>query len=135
MNRRNFLRGLGGGALLITTGSFVAEFLKRLPGATVSTITPDSSSTVRVRIIGPDGKLTAPIEMPKVVKSDAEWRKPVSYTHLDVYKRQILPGCGKSGSRREVSSSTTRSKRARRRSNGTSGTSIPWAITLSLIHI
>jgi methionine-R-sulfoxide reductase len=33
---------------------------------------------VKVRIIGPDGKLTGPIEMPKVVKTDAEWRKQLT---------------------------------------------------------
>jgi peptide methionine sulfoxide reductase msrA/msrB len=80
MNRRNFLRGLGGGALLITTGSFVAEFLKGLPAATVPAMPYDSATPamIKVRIIGPDGKLTAPIEMPKVVKSDAEWRRQLT---------------------------------------------------------
>src|ERR1700678_2588225 len=73
MNRRNFLRGLGGGALLITTGSFMAEFLPGLPAATV-----DNPPMGKVRIIGPDGKLTAPIEMPKVVKTDAEWHKQLT---------------------------------------------------------
>src|SRR5476651_120716 len=86
MNRRNFLRGLGGGALLITTGSFVAEFLKRLPAATVPTEPFDSATPalVKVRIIGPDGKLTAPIEMPKVVKSEAEWRKQLTSGQYDI---------------------------------------------------
>jgi len=86
MNRRNFLRGLGGGALLITTGSFVAEFLKGLPAATVPTEPYDSATPamVKVRIIGPDGKLTAPIEMPKVVKSDAEWRKQLTTEQYDI---------------------------------------------------
>ncbi len=32
-------------------------------------------SMVRVRVIGPDGKLTGAIETPAVVLSDAEWRK------------------------------------------------------------
>jgi peptide methionine sulfoxide reductase msrA/msrB len=86
MNRRNFLRGLGGGALLITTGSFVAEFLKRLPAATVPTDPYDSATPamVKVCIIGPDGKLTAPIEMPKVVKTDAEWRKQLTSEQYDI---------------------------------------------------
>jgi peptide methionine sulfoxide reductase msrA/msrB len=80
MNRRNFLRGLGGGAVILTTGSFVADFLKRLPAATVPVQPYDSATPamVKVRIIGPDGKLTAPIEMPKVVKTDAEWRKQLT---------------------------------------------------------
>jgi peptide methionine sulfoxide reductase msrA/msrB len=82
MNRRKFLRGLGGGAVLLTTGSIVAEFLKGLPAMAMSNpgAVPDSPvlSMVKVRIIGPDGKLTAPIEMPKVVKTDAEWRKQLT---------------------------------------------------------
>jgi peptide methionine sulfoxide reductase msrA/msrB len=82
MNRRKFLHGLGGGALLITGGSLVAEFLKGLPAMAMSDpgAVPDSLalSMVNVRIIGPDGKLTAPIEMPKVVKTDAQWRKQLT---------------------------------------------------------
>jgi methionine-R-sulfoxide reductase len=80
MNRRNFLRGLGGGALLITTGYSLAEFLGTLPAATTGSPAPDVSAPgmVKVRIIGPDGKLTAPIEMPKVVKTEAEWRKQLT---------------------------------------------------------
>src|ERR1700739_1598657 len=30
---------------------------------------------VTVRLIGPDGTLTGPISVPKVVKTDAEWRQ------------------------------------------------------------
>jgi peptide methionine sulfoxide reductase msrA/msrB len=79
MNRRNFLRGLGGGALIVATGSFLAEFLKSLPAATVPLQPYDGNAgTVKVCIIGPDGKLTAPIEVPKVVKTDAEWRKQLT---------------------------------------------------------
>ena len=51
----------------------MAEFLPGLPAATV-----DNPAMVKVRIIGPDGKLTAPIEMPKVVKTDAEWHKQLT---------------------------------------------------------
>jgi len=32
-------------------------------------------SNVRVRVIGPDGKLTPPVDMPKVTLSDAQWKK------------------------------------------------------------
>ena len=80
MNRRHFLCGLGGGAVLLTSGSFLAEILRGLPGATNSGTVRDSPalSMVKVRIIGPDGKLTAPVEMPKVVKTDAEWRKQLT---------------------------------------------------------
>ena len=33
------------------------------------------TSMVRVRVIGPDGKLSEAIETPAIVRSDAEWRK------------------------------------------------------------
>jgi peptide methionine sulfoxide reductase msrA/msrB len=75
MNRRYFLRGLGGGALALTAIPFVAEFLKGLPASADSI---PMGGMVKVRIMGPDGKLTEPIEMPKVVKSDAEWRKQLT---------------------------------------------------------
>ncbi len=36
---------------------------------------PPPMSTVRVRVIGLDGKLTEPVEVPKLILSDAEWRQ------------------------------------------------------------
>ena len=86
MNRRKFLRGLGGCALIVTTGAFVDQYLKRLPGATVPNEPYDgaTSGTVKVRIIGPDGKLTAPVEVPKVVKTEAEWRKQLTATQYAI---------------------------------------------------
>ena len=86
MNRRNFLRGLGGGALLITAGSWTAEIMKALPAETPSSAAPGTSTSkmVKVRIIGPDGKLTAPIEMPMVVKTEAEWRKQLTSEQYDI---------------------------------------------------
>jgi peptide methionine sulfoxide reductase msrA/msrB len=78
MNRRKFLRGLGGGALVIASGTYVGEFLKRLTAATVPNEPYDGSTMVKVRIMGEGGKLTDPIEMPKVVKTEAEWRKQLT---------------------------------------------------------
>jgi len=86
MNRRNFLRGLGGGALFITSVPLATELLKGLAAAANSGADPDSPalSMVKVCIIGPDGKLTAPIEMPKVVKTDAEWRKQLTVEQYNI---------------------------------------------------
>ena len=77
MNRRNFLRGIGGGALALGAGGFIGELLKGLPSAD-SGVDPTKSTTCRVRIIGKDGKLTDPITMLKVVKTEAEWRKQLT---------------------------------------------------------
>ena len=35
----------------------------------------NAMSKVSVRVIGPDGQLTGPVDVPKVVLTDAEWRK------------------------------------------------------------
>lgn len=75
MNRRTFLRSLGTGTLLLTTGTLVQQLLRGLPASPEAAPT---NSLIKVRIIGPDGKLTEPIEMPKVVKTDAEWRKQLT---------------------------------------------------------
>ena len=37
-----------------------------------------SGQMVKVRVIGPDGSLTAPIRVPKVEKTDAEWQKQLT---------------------------------------------------------
>ena len=39
---------------------------------------------MRVRVFGKDGKLTAPIEMPRVVKTDAEWRKQLTAEQYEI---------------------------------------------------
>ena len=83
MNRRTFLLELGG-AVIAVTGLTLIERL----GYTDSPTAPESPA-VKVRVFGADGKLTPPIEMPRVVKSDADWRKQLT---ADEY--QIARGKG-----------------------------------------
>lgn len=42
------------------------------------------SATVKVRVFGADGKLTAPIEMPRVVKTDAAWKKQLTAEQYEI---------------------------------------------------
>lgn len=47
-----------------------------------------SSSTVKVRLIGPNGSLTEPISVPKVVKTDAEWQKQLTAEQYAIARAQ-----------------------------------------------
>jgi peptide methionine sulfoxide reductase msrA/msrB len=85
MNRRNFIRGIGSGAVLLGAGGFLAELLK---GTTDTAGDLTTATTCRVRIIGPDGKLTEPIVMPKVVKTDAEWHKQLTAEQFTITRAE-----------------------------------------------
>jgi methionine-R-sulfoxide reductase len=81
MNRRNFLLTLGGGATVLAglySGSSLLEKLSA-EGPVIS-----EPGRVKVRVFGPDGKLTGPIEMPKVVKTEAEWRKQLTPEQYEI---------------------------------------------------
>jgi methionine-R-sulfoxide reductase len=45
---------------------------------------PSSGNNVTVRLIGPDGKLTAPLTVPKVQKTDEEWRKQLTPEQYEI---------------------------------------------------
>jgi methionine-R-sulfoxide reductase len=47
-----------------------------------------SSSTVKVRLIGSNGLLTEPIAVPKVKKTDAEWRKQLTAEQYEIARGQ-----------------------------------------------
>lgn len=89
MNRRNFLRGLGGSAVLLTTGALVVEALRGPADASAATASTPASTDghpalVKVRIMGENGQLTGPIEMPRVVKTEAEWHKILTPSQYEI---------------------------------------------------
>ncbi len=48
----------------------------------------NTSSTVKVRLIGSNGMLTEPISVPRVVKTDAEWRKQLTPEQFEIARGQ-----------------------------------------------
>jgi peptide-methionine (R)-S-oxide reductase len=47
-----------------------------------------SSSTIKVRLIGSNGMLSEPIEVPKVKKTDAEWRKQLTAEQFEITRSE-----------------------------------------------
>ena len=76
MNRRTFLNTFGLGALALAGGFLVDGFFRQLSAATDDVLV--YPHLVKVRLMGPEGKLTAPVEVPKVIKTDAEWKKQLT---------------------------------------------------------
>jgi peptide methionine sulfoxide reductase msrA/msrB len=73
MNRREFLFGVCGGAALFA----ISPWLDRFFATTTSGAVP-ASGLVKVRLMGPGGQLTGPVETLRVVKTDEEWRKQLT---------------------------------------------------------
>jgi methionine-R-sulfoxide reductase len=69
-----------------TTAIFGSVFLLSVLSQTLE---PASGQNVTVRLIGPDGKLTGPLLIPRVQKTDEEWRK-----QLTAEQYQIARGKG-----------------------------------------
>jgi methionine-R-sulfoxide reductase len=68
---------LGGSALFLTsTASIMETMIQRLSAATSDASV--AAPLVKVCIIGPDGKLTKPMDVPKVIKTEAQWRKQLT---------------------------------------------------------
>ena len=73
MNRKEFLWSVGGGAAIV-----FSPWWSRLLATATATPSPAEPGLVTVRLMGKDGKLTSPVEVPKVVKTDAQWRKQLT---------------------------------------------------------
>ena len=84
MNRKEFLLGLGG----VTAVAMTPWLSRMLNLATGATKMPEGG-LVTVRLMGANGQLTAPVQEPMVVKTDAEWKKQLT---ADQY--QIARGKG-----------------------------------------
>ena len=88
MNRRTFLLEAGGIVACITAYPFLNRLLSAAPNLAGTTSVVSESPTVKVRVFGVEGKLTAPIEMPRVVKTDAAWHAQLTAEQYRITRGQ-----------------------------------------------
>jgi peptide methionine sulfoxide reductase msrA/msrB len=80
MNRKDFLLGLGGATAVV-----MMPWFSRVVGlVTGGSSTPSEGGLVRVRLMGENGQLTPPMDVPKVVKTDAEWKKQLTANAYEI---------------------------------------------------
>ena len=68
-------------ALSIFTGSYLLAGMAKAQESS-------SSSAVKVRLIGENGSLTEPVTVPRVKKTDAEWRKQLTAEQYEIARGQ-----------------------------------------------
>jgi methionine-R-sulfoxide reductase len=78
---RAILRFLLSLTLSIFTGSYLLAGMAKAQESS-------SSSTVKVRLIGENGSLTEPVTVPRVKKTDAEWRKQLTAEQYEIARGQ-----------------------------------------------
>jgi methionine-R-sulfoxide reductase len=68
-------------ALSILSGSYLLTSMAQAQESS-------SNSTVKVRLIGPNGLLTEPVAVPRVTKTNAEWRKQLTAEPYEIARGQ-----------------------------------------------
>jgi len=69
-------------ALSILSGSYLLTSMAQAQESS-------SNSTVKVRLIGPNGLLTEPVAVPRVTKTNAEWRKQLTAEQYEIARGQV----------------------------------------------
>jgi len=84
MDRRRFLRAsLAGGALLVTGGALLGPRLHAAANTPIG-----KPGKVVLEIFGDDGRDLGPRDVPKLVLTDAQWRKRLSPASYEIMRRE-----------------------------------------------